>query len=103
MLEALASLLMQAVRSRDLVARFGGEEFIMLLRGTTLEEAHAIMERIRQLVEQHSFAYQRQAITVTISVGLTPYQMSYRRMDDWLQCVDQRLYEAKRRGRNRVA
>ncbi|MGS3139465.1 GGDEF domain-containing protein [Aeromonas sanarellii] len=102
-LEALASLLMQAVRSKDLVARFGGEEFIMLLRGTTLEEAHAIMERIRQLVEQHSFAYQRQAITVTISVGLTPYQMSYRRMDDWLQCVDQRLYEAKRWGRNQVA
>ena len=103
MLEALASLLMQAVRSKDLVARFGGEEFIMLLRGTTLEEAHAIMERIRQLVEQHSFAYQRQAIAVTISVGLTPYQMSYRCMDDWLQCVDQRLYEAKRWGRNRVA
>jgi methyl-accepting chemotaxis protein len=102
-LEELARLLMQAVRSQDLVARFGGEEFIMLLRGTTLEEARAIMERIRQLVEQHSFLYQHQTITVTISLGLTAYQMGYRRMDDWLQCVDQRLYEAKRRGRNRVA
>ncbi|MGS3182265.1 diguanylate cyclase [Aeromonas taiwanensis] len=102
-LEALASLLMQAVRSKDLVARFGGEEFIMLLRGVGLEEAHVIMERTRQLVERHHFAYQQQAITVTISVGLTAYQMGYRRMDDWLQCVDQRLYEAKRRGRNRVA
>ncbi|HHW4805812.1 TPA: diguanylate cyclase, partial [Salmonella enterica] len=51
----------------------------------------------------HHFVYQQQAITVTISVGLTAYQMGYRRMDDWLQCVDQRLYEAKRRGRNRVA
>ena len=102
-LEELASLLMQAVRSKDLVARFGGEEFIMLLRGVGLEEAHAIMERTRQLVERHHFVYQQQAITVTISVGLTSYQMGYRRMDDWLQCVDQRLYEAKRRGRNRVA
>ena len=102
-LEELARLLMQAVRSQDLVARFGGEEFIMLLRGTTLEEARAIMERIRQLVEQHSFLYQQQTITVTISLGLTPYQMSYRCMDDWLLCVDQRLYEAKRRGRNRIA
>lgn len=71
-LEELARLLMQAVRSQDLVARFGGEEFIMLLRGTTLEEARAIMERIRQLVEQHSFLYQQQTITVTISLGLTP-------------------------------
>lgn len=102
-LEELARLLMQAVRSQDLVARFGGEEFIMLLRGTTLEEARAIMERIRQLVEQHSFLYQHQTITVTISLGLTPYQMSYRCMDDWLLCVDQRLYEAKRLGRNRIA
>ena len=102
-LEELARLLMQAVRSQDLVARFGGEEFIMLLRGTTLEEARAIMERIRQLVEQHSFLYQHQTITVTISLGLTPYQMSYRCMDDWLLCVDQRLYEAKRQGRNRIA
>ena len=40
---------------------------------------------------------------VTISVGLTPYQMGYRCMDDWLLCVDQRLYEAKRQGRNRIA
>jgi len=102
-LEALAGLLMQTVRSQDLVARFGGEEFIMLLRGTALEEAHAIMERTRQLVEQHTFRYQHQAITVTISVGLTPYQMSYRRMDDWLLCVDQRLYEAKRLGRNQIS
>lgn len=75
----------------------------MLLRGTALEEAHAIMERTRQLVEQHTFRYQHQAITVTISVGLTPYQMSYRRMDDWLLCVDQRLYEAKRLGRNQIS
>ena len=103
LLASLAGLLMQAVRSKDLVARFGGEEFILLLRGTTLEEAHTIMERIRRQVEQHTFLYQHQAITVTISVGLTPYQMSYRRMDDWLQCVDQRLYEAKRRGRNPVS
>ncbi|MDX7901582.1 sensor domain-containing diguanylate cyclase [Aeromonas media] len=102
-LEELARLLMQAVRSQDLVARFGGEEFIMLLRGTTLEEARAIMDRTRQQIEQHPFLHQHQAIAVTISVGLTPYQMSYRCMDDWLLCVDQRLYEAKRQGRNRIA
>jgi len=42
-------------------------------------------------------------MAVTISVGLTPYQKGYRCMDDWLLCVDQRLYEAKRRGRNRIA
>ena len=75
----------------------------MLLRGTTQEEAHAIMERTRQQIEQHTFSHQHQAMAVTISVGLTPYQAGYRCMDDWLLCVDQRLYEAKRRGRNRIA
>lgn len=102
-LEELARLLMQAVRSQDLVARFGGEEFIMLLRGTTQEEAHAIMDRTRQQIERHPFLHPRQGIAVTISVGLTPYQTEYRCMDDWLLCVDQRLYEAKRQGRNRIA
>ncbi|MGE6108103.1 GGDEF domain-containing protein [Aeromonas sobria] len=102
-LRELAQLLMQTVRSQDLVARFGGEEFIMLLRHTALEAAHGIMERTRQQIANHPFLHQRQEIAVTISAGITPYQMSYRCMDDWLQCVDQRLYEAKRRGRNRIA
>ncbi|MFM4963395.1 diguanylate cyclase [Aeromonas bivalvium] len=102
-LEELAALLMKTVRSQDLVARFGGEEFILLLRGTSLEEAHGIMERTRLQIANHPFLHRRQEIAVTISAGITPYQMRYRCMDDWLQCVDQRLYEAKRRGRNRIA
>lgn len=102
-LRELARLLMQAVRDDDLVARFGGEEFILLLRGAPLEDARHIMERIRLQIEHHPFQHQGQGIVVTISVGLTPYQPSYHCMDDWLQCVDQRLYEAKRLGRNRIS
>ncbi|MNE90492.1 putative diguanylate cyclase AdrA [compost metagenome] len=99
----LAQLLMQAVRGSDLVARFGGEEFIMLLRGVTLGDAQSLMDHLRQKIERHPFLYQDRQIAVTISVGVTPYQPDYQRVDDWLQCVDLRLYEAKRLGRNRIA
>ncbi|MGB6188271.1 MAG: diguanylate cyclase [Aeromonas molluscorum] len=102
-LKDLAQLLLQAVRSQDLVARFGGEEFIMLLRGATLKDAQEVMDRTRQQIEHHVFLHHDQSIAVTISVGLTPYQPSYHCMDDWLQCVDLRLYDAKRQGRNRIA
>lgn len=102
-LETLAQLLMQAVRGSDLVARFGGEEFIMLLRGVTLGDAQSLMDHLRQKIERHPFLYQERQIAVTISVGVTPYQPDYQRVDDWLQCVDLRLYEAKRLGRNRIA
>ncbi len=103
-LASLAGLLMQAVRSKDLVARFGGEEFILLLRGTTLEEAHTIISA--------SGARWRSTPSLYAAPGdhrhhqrgaQRPIKTSYRRMDDWLQCVDQRLYEAKRRGRNQVS
>lgn len=102
-LRELAQLLMQGVQSQDLVARFGGEEFILLLRGTVAEEATSLMERLRIEIERHSFRHQGVVIPVTISVGLTPFLPDYHTMDDWIQCVDQHLYEAKRRGRNRVS
>ncbi|MGL5812908.1 MAG: sensor domain-containing diguanylate cyclase [Aeromonas sp.] len=102
-LRELAQLLMQGVQGRDLVARFGGEEFILLLRGVDPEEARSLMERIRMAIERHSFRHQGGLIPVTISVGLTPFRPDYHSMDDWIQCVDLHLYEAKRLGRNRIA
>ncbi len=101
-LEELAQLLMQSVRSKDLVARFGGEEFIMLLRDTSIADAQYVMDRTRQRIERHPFKYQDRSIAVTISIGLAPYQPSYRGVDDWIHLADEHLYKAKRQGRNRI-
>lgn len=102
-LRELARLLMQEAKDKDLAARFGGEEFILLLRNVALEEATSLMEHLRMQIEQHVFRYKGMGIPVTISIGLSPFLPDYHSMDDWIQCVDQHLYESKRRGRNRVS
>jgi diguanylate cyclase (GGDEF)-like protein len=65
----LAQCLSQAVRTIDTVGRIGGEEFMVLAPGTTLEGAHVLAERIRKRVEGGETIYQKQSIRITISVG----------------------------------
>lgn len=93
----VANILRASFRSQDRVFRFGGEEFVILLRSTTLDEARMIFDRFRTNVEQHTFP---QVGTITVSVGFaaitqeTPVVI--------LGHADQALYHAKDSGRNRV-
>ena len=94
----LANILRASFRPSDKLFRFGGEEFVILLRSTTQSEAAHIFERFRHNVEQHEFP---QVGRVTISIG-------YARIDPFEPAVaivgraDQALYHAKTHGRNRV-
>ena len=93
----LANLLKQAFREQDRVYRFGGEEFVVLLRSATLDNARKSFERLRESVDSHRFP---QIDHVTISIGFvsigsqTPVTI--------LGQADQALYFAKQNGRNRV-
>ncbi|MFP5393974.1 MAG: GGDEF domain-containing protein [Gammaproteobacteria bacterium] len=94
----IANLLQSSFRSQDRVFRFGGEEFVVLLRSTTLENARKIIERFRANVEAHDFP---QVGTVTVSVGF----VSISAFDPpviILGHADQALYYAKSHGRNRA-
>ena len=94
----IANLLQSSFRSQDRVFRFGGEEFVVLLRSTTLENARKIIDRFRTNVESHVFP---QVGQVTVSVGFT----SIRAADSpvvTLGHADQALYFAKAHGRNRA-
>jgi len=93
----VANLLRSSFRSQDRVFRFGGEEFVVLLRSTTLEDARKIFERFRANVEQHDFP---QVGTVTVSVGFA--SISSESPVVILGHADQALYYAKANGRNRV-
>jgi diguanylate cyclase (GGDEF)-like protein len=94
----IANLLQSSFRAQDRVFRFGGEEFVVLLRSTTLENAQKIIERFRTNVEQHSFP---QVGQVTVSVGFVSIN-AFESPVVTLGRADQALYYAKSNGRNRA-
>jgi diguanylate cyclase (GGDEF)-like protein len=94
-----ADLLRLTCRKEDVISRFGGEEFVILLAETTLAESAAIAERIRQVISATEFS-EAGHLTVSIGVaGLKDYEGDYERL---LMEADSALYQAKRQGRNRV-
>jgi two-component system cell cycle response regulator len=105
-LKHLAATVKRAVRTEDSFARFGGEEFAILMRG--IDDAKALMsaERLRRLVEKTEFEYggKRMAVTISIGIGVlsTDPQSPVQTSADLVNRADHRLYEAKRGGRNRV-
>lgn len=93
--------LKSCLRHSDIVCRWGGEEFIVLLKDTDGKTGLMIAEKIRQHVEQQRYAYNSQALHVTVSIGLTTQQP-----DDTLHSLlsraDHAMYRAKQTGRNRT-
>lgn len=104
-LKALAQLLTQhADRAGSLIARYGGEEFAVLLPGGSLEEAHALAERLRSQAQALALNLDGEPVAVTISCGVScavPARLGG--VGDYLvEQADAALYQAKRAGRNRV-
>lgn len=86
----------------DLVARMGGEEFVILLPGTGAEAAMAFAERLRRQVEEAPLTFEGQEIRTTISLGIALNRKSSN-LEDLIHRADRALYTAKRSGRNKVA
>lgn len=98
-LQGVAHLLRVSLRESDLLARWGGEEFLVLLPATDMTEACLVAEKLRQAVEQ---APDLGTGGITLSIGVAtagPEQLSE---DDAVRLADLRLYGAKKAGRNRV-
>ncbi len=101
-LREVAALLQQHLRDIDLIARYGGEEIILLLIETTVEQAMPIAERLRQLIEVHPIRAYDEVLSQTISMGLAGFPEDAQTLEELIERADQALYEAKRAGRNRV-
>ncbi len=100
----LGQILRQSVRSSDIAARFGGEEFVVMMMSAGKEQALAFSENLRKIVESTEFRIpgRQSALKVTISGGVATYPMDGDSTIDLLSKADDALYEAKRTGRNRV-
>lgn len=102
-LRAIAGVLQDNVRDADLCARFGGEEFVVVLPSTPIEGAFDTAERIRAAVQKHVMVAGGAILAVTLSAGVSTYRTGEQQGADWLlKEADMALYEAKRSGRNRV-
>ena len=101
-LKELARLVQARIRRDEVFARYGGEEFALLLPETTLEGASQLAHDLRQRVEEAKFVFQNERINVTVSIGVAKLLESHRSGLDLIRDSDERLYEAKRSGRNRV-
>jgi diguanylate cyclase (GGDEF)-like protein len=89
------------LRDSDMIFRFGGEEFVVLLSETDLAGAELVAERIRSTIESHTLSYDMSTINFTVSLGVSTLHAD----DDaesLLKRADEAMYKAKRNGRNRV-
>lgn len=100
-LSSAASCIKDAVRGSDIVFRYGGEEFVILLSGTNKEGTKIIAERIRQKVEKHSIAYNMNIIKLTASMGVSTLRENDSK-ESFIKRADKAMYSAKANGRNQV-
>ncbi|HEY4395947.1 MAG TPA: sensor domain-containing diguanylate cyclase, partial [Polyangia bacterium] len=101
-LRRVAAILKASARKIDITARYGGEEFAIVLEGTDRQGAFQLAERIRQEVEQQSFASPQGAFGATLSIGVASYPDDAREKAEIIARADQSLYAAKHGGRNRT-
>ena len=101
-LAAVARILVQSIRSIDYAARYGGDEFIIILVETTADQALKTAERIRSQVENMRYSFRDSTIAVTVSIGIVQCQSDDMTATAVFARADSALYEAKRAGRNRA-
>ena len=100
-LQAFAGTVRASVRDTDVLARWGGEEFVLMLTDTSADQARGLLERIRQAVQALEIAHSAGSLQLTVSIGLAQH-LPGDTVEHTLERADQALYRAKALGRNRV-
>lgn len=99
---AVGGVISDMLRETDIIGRIGGEEFAIILPETTIEEATALAERLRQDVETTVIQTSKAEIKVTMSIGIAAFDNQTESLDNIVASADTAMYRAKSNGRNRV-
>lgn len=103
-IQKIAEILQEETRVVDLAARYGGEEFVLVLPETEAREARVVAEKVRKLVESHSFwAGEAKSVKISLSAGVseaTEYPMD---KETLIEQADRAMYQAKKKGKNKVS
>ncbi|MBN1522353.1 MAG: GGDEF domain-containing protein [Candidatus Aureabacteria bacterium] len=104
-LREVAKIFTTNTRITDIISRYGGEEFAILMTETGINDAVKIAEKIREAIQDFPFEYDGEQLHVTVSIGLSEWdgadEESFDDID-FIDSADKKLYEAKKNGRNRV-
>jgi diguanylate cyclase (GGDEF)-like protein len=101
-IQRLADVMREGVRASDLVIRYGGEEFLLMLRNVHDEEAQQVAEKIRVAFEQEEFKLDGDLVRKTVSIGIASFPNDSHAIWKVIKYADIALYEAKRSGRNKT-
>ena len=102
-LKEVTNVFEHCIRTIDVLGRYGGDEFIILLPEATPETANVVAERIKKAIREHSVPFKKKALKVTVSIGLHYFgDMTNIDKNDFIEKIDQALYLAKTAGKNRV-
>jgi diguanylate cyclase (GGDEF)-like protein len=104
LLKSLSAFLNDSIRRDELLGRYGGEEFLLIMPGAGKSDAFVAAERVRELIEKHPFLFQENQPggNLTVSGGVATWPNDGDNLEKLLGCADGALYQAKRGGRNRV-
>jgi diguanylate cyclase (GGDEF)-like protein/PAS domain S-box-containing protein len=102
LLKAFSKICQEPLRQTDTMFRYGGEEFVLLLPETKLDEASNVAERVRALVEETVFPTNKGEVRITVSAGVSEFGEQFSSQDEYIESADVALYAAKEAGRNCV-
>ncbi|MBI5745781.1 MAG: diguanylate cyclase [Nitrospirae bacterium] len=102
LLKKVAIILTQVAREIDIIARYGGDEFLVLLVNTGKEQAITTAERIRKTVEEMALGFGEKRSYITLSLGIATTPMDTREKEELIELADKALYHAKKGGKNQT-